>query len=690
MDRLGEEATATSIAPSTPTKLSVVHALATTLALVQRCAPWLMSTRYSLPPVDDLIRALAVALVYYLGAELAFWIGTLSYFFAPLWPPNMVLFAALLQAPFRSWWLYVAAVFPAHIAAETGMGMEFLPLLGAFTCNAALALIAAAVLRRLSDGPPWIDSLTKAWRFIGVAALGAPALVAAGIATLGWLTDARVGGTMFAARWGTGNILGGIALAPLFVTWFGEGLGWLRQIRPRRAAEAACLATALVVSAYIGFPAASADYPVLSCVPVPLMLWASVRFGPRGASGAILVVSLMALGGAIEGHAPFLSSSPDHTILSLQMFLAVLSVPFLILSALVVERERAAREAELAHKEMRSILDHTPALVYVKNREGRYTFANRSARALQRDDVLGRRTTDLFSASVAAEMMAEDEAVIRDRRSLIKESILDRGMGKHCYLTTKFPLWDPNGQIYGVCVVSTDISELKQAQQDVQDLSANLLTAQDEERRRIARELHDSTAQTLTALLLNLNRLARTGKLDENARALTEASTALVNQVHSEIRTLSYLLHPPLLDELGLAAALTWYVDGFSERSGIKVKSAISPDLGRLDGSLEMALFRVVQEGLGNVHRHSGSKFASVRLERSPTELVLTISDSGSGMRSSTGPNDQPHSLGVGIAGMKARLRQLGGKLVIQSDVSGTRITAIVPPQAAGNTSQNA
>jgi PAS domain S-box-containing protein len=690
MDRPGEEAAAAEIPPSMPTRSSVVHALAKTLAIVQRRVTSLMSTRQWLPPVDDLLKALVVALVYYLGAELAFWIGTLSYFFAPLWPPNMVLFAALLQASYRTWWLYVAAVLPAHIAAETGMGMETLPLLGAFACNAALALISAAGLRRLSDGPPWIDSLTKAWRFIGVVALGAPVLVAAGIAALGWLTDDRVGGMMFAARWGAGNILSGIALAPLFVTWVGEGLDWLRQIRGRRAAEAACLATTLVVSAYVGFPAASVDYPVLACVPVPLMLWASVRFGPRGASGAILVVSLMALAGAIEGHAPFLSSSPDHTILSLQMFLAILSAPFLILSAVVVERERAAREAELAHKEMRSILDHTPAFVYVKDREGRYTFANRSARALRQDDFLGSRTTDLFPASVAAELMAEDEAVIRDRRSLIKEEILDRGTGKLCYLTTKFPLWDPGGQIYGVCVISTDISELKQAQQDVQDLSAHLLTAQDEERRRIARELHDSTAQMLTALLLNLNRLARTGKPDESAQAVTAESIALVNQVHSEIRTLSYLLHPPLLDELGLAAALTWYADGFSERSGIKVTSEISPDFGRVDGSLETALFRVVQEGLGNVHRHSGSKIASVRLERSPTELVLTISDSGRGMRLSTEQNDRSHSLGVGIAGMKARLKQLGGKLIIHSDVSGTRITAIVPPRAAGNISPTA
>lgn len=679
---MGEPATAIEIASSTPTGSSADHSIAQTSATVQRGVTRLMSIRRVLPPTDDLIKAVIVAVAYYIGAELAFWIGTLSYFFAPLWPPNMILFAALLQAPFRVWWLYVALAFPAHIVAEMGMGMQALPLVGAFACNMALALIAAMGIRRFSNGPPWIDSLTKAWRFIGIAAVGAPMLVGVGIALLGWVTDDQVGGLLFAARWGTANMLGGIALAPIFVTWIGEGLDWLKQIQRPRALEAGALAVALFVSAYIGFPAASANYPVLACVPVPLMLWAAVRFGPRGASGAIFVVSLMALAGAVEGHAPFVASTPDHTILSLQMFLAVLSAPFLMLSGIVVELRHAARAVELAHKELRSILDHTPAFVYVKDRQGRYIYANRRARALKDHDFIGHSTADLFPAGVAAALVAEDDTVINTDNPIIKEEVLDRGTGNRTYLTTKFPLRDPDGEIYGICVVSTDISELRRTQQEVHDLSARLLSAQDGERRRIARELHDSTAQTLTALALNLNRLVRTGKADENLRAIAEESIALVKQVHSEIRTLSYLLHPPLLDELGLAAALTWYVDGFSNRSGIDVKLEISPEFTRIDPSLELALFRVVQESLGNVHRHSGSKTSSINLERTPTEVVLRISDAGQGMRLSSDPSGRTHLLGVGIAGMEARLKQLGGKLVIESGANGTTVTAIVNPGA--------
>jgi hypothetical protein len=185
MDRMEETATAAEITPPTQTRSSAGPSPTKVTALVQPGATWFVSMRRRvLPPTDDLVKALIVAVAYYLGAELAFWIGTLSYFFAPLWPPNMILFAALLGAPYRAWWLYVALAFPAHAVAEMGIGMQALPLVGAFACNIALALIAAAGIRQFSNGPPWIDSLAKVWRFLGIATLGAPMLVAVAIALL--------------------------------------------------------------------------------------------------------------------------------------------------------------------------------------------------------------------------------------------------------------------------------------------------------------------------------------------------------------------------------------------------------------------------------------------------------------------------------------------------------------------------
>jgi len=674
----------TGTAPSAPAEPHGISSPAPAPSLLQRATGWLAGLKQAMPPRREWAIALAVGVAYYAGAELAFWIGTLSYFFAPLWPPNMILFCALLRAPYRTWWLYIAAALPAHVAAEMQMGMQALPLLGAFLCNAALALGAAAGLRRLSDGPPWLDTLAKAWSFILVAVLGAPALVAGAIATAGLLSGGEVGGVGFALRWGLANLLGGIALAPILVTWMGEGMAWMRQIPPRRALEAACLTAALAATAYVGFPPSSAVYPVLACLPIPLMLWGAVRFGPRGASGAIFVVALMVLAGAIEGRAPFASPSPEHTVLSLQMFIAVLSAPFLVLAAIVEEGQQATLKATLAQKELQAILDNTPACVYVKDLQGHYIFANRSARALLPRELVGRTADGLVPSAMAAHWSTEDKALIGGGEPIIKEEEVNRGSGSRLYLTNKFALRDRGGAAYAICVVSNDITDLKLAQTEVHDLSTRLLGAQDQERRRIARELHDGTVQSLTAITLNLSRLLRVNTLDEKTRAITNESLAFANEMQLELRTLSYLLHPPLLDEVGLAPALAWYVDGFTKRSGIEVKVQVPREIGRAGADIEMALFRIVQESLSNVHRHAKSKSAEIRLERTPRDLVLTISDTGRGMtgEAADGAGDHIRSLGVGIAGMKARLKQLGGRLDIRSGPGGTTVTAVVPHAA--------
>jgi PAS domain S-box-containing protein len=667
-------------AEQAPRRLSPAAAV----SLCDRAAPRLSGLTHMLPSRGDLVKALAVALAYYVGAEVAFWIGTLSYFFAPLWPPNMILLCALLQAPYRRWWLYVLAAFPAHFAAEAEMGMEVMPLLGAFTCNVALALGAAAGLRRLSAGPPWLDTLAKARSFILVAAVGAPALVAGTVAAAGWISADRVGSVDFAMRWGIANVLGGIAFAPILITFVGEGLGWLKQIPPRRAAEAAVLVAALAITAYLGFPASAATFPVLACMPIPLMLWASVRFGPRGASLAILMVSVMALAGAIQGRAPFAASLPEHTVMSLQMFLAVLSAPFLVLAAVVVEGQEATAAASRAHGELEAILDNTPALIFVKDLEDRFIFANRAARDLVKREIVGRTAGELFPAETVARWSVEDEALISNGRPIVKEQESDLGAGRRVYLKTKIALRDSGGRIYAACVVASDITELKRAQHDVQDLSGRLIVAQDEERRRIARELHDGTVQTLAAVGLELGRLEEDTALRHDARATAREAAALVAEVQSELRTLSYLLHPPLLDEVGLAPALRWYVDGFTKRSGINVKALIAPDVGRSDAERETALFRIVQEALSNVHRHSSSKTAEIRLERRGEDLVLTISDAGRGIIDvPSGKGDAMRTLGVGIAGMRARLKQLGGTLEIRSGASGTTLIATLPQAGA-------
>jgi PAS domain S-box-containing protein len=233
-----------------------------------------------------------------------------------------------------------------------------------------------------------------------------------------------------------------------------------------------------------------------------------------------------------------------------------------------------------------------------------------------------------------------------------------------------------------VVIAHEDITEVKQAQDALARLTARLMMVQDEERRAIARELHDTTAQNLLAATLNVTRLRdRFRNIEEPARLLLTETLELIEQSLQEVRTLSYVLHPPLLDVIGLRSALQWLARGFSERSGIEVEADVD-DIGEpLSQEAATALFRVAQEALANVHRHSGSPWARVALHRSGRQVRLEVLDRGHGF-SGPQPNEGHEAiqgLGIGISGMRLRVEQLGGRLDIQSGRSGTRVTAIMP-----------
>jgi two-component system NarL family sensor kinase len=242
-----------------------------------------------------------------------------------------------------------------------------------------------------------------------------------------------------------------------------------------------------------------------------------------------------------------------------------------------------------------------------------------------------------------------------------------------------------------ICVVATDMTELsganealKASEDTLRNLSGRLLRLQDEERRRISRDLHDVTGQKLALLSMDLSSIHKNrekAKTEEIDRLLQE-SIGLSNDVNKEIRTLSYLLHPPLLDELGLSSAVEWFAQGFENRTGIRVTVDVPGNFARLAPDAEVALFRIVQESLANVHRYSGSASAYVRARSDGGEVRLEIGDFGKGIapESKKPKNSGLAPLGVGIQGMKERVRQLSGTLVITSPPGkGTLVTAILP-----------
>lgn len=273
------------------------------------------------------------------------------------------------------------------------------------------------------------------------------------------------------------------------------------------------------------------------------------------------------------------------------------------------------------------------------------------------------------------------------------------------------PVRDASGKIIGASKIARDITERKQIERELResegryrtladaldtqvqfrtqelqrrnselrDLSALLMEAQDAERRHIARELHDSAGQTLTALGLQLARISEEAKKDPALAKDVHDAEDLVQHLARELRTTSYLLHPPLLDETGISSALGWYVQGLAERSGLQIDLQIPDNFGRLPSEMELVIFRLVQECLTNIHRHSGSRTALIRIEREQDAIHVSVEDQGKGMSPERLAAIQSQGTGVGLRGMHERVRHLRGDLVIESDASGTRVYATLP-----------
>jgi len=224
-------------------------------------------------------------------------------------------------------------------------------------------------------------------------------------------------------------------------------------------------------------------------------------------------------------------------------------------------------------------------------------------------------------------------------------------------------------------------AELHRKTQQLEMLNARMTTLRDEERRRLARELHDSVGQLLAAISINSSFVeAESHKLSPDVAKRVSENAAMVEETSKQIRTISHLLHPPLLDEVGLASALQWYVEGFSKRSKIEAKLDVPQNFAGLSKEMELSIFRVVQECLTNIHRHAGSPTAGIRIVQDEACLRVEIEDTGKGVpfEKESAFGASAHA-GVGLRGMRERLRQLGGTLQVQSNSPGTRVTAILP-----------
>jgi PAS domain S-box-containing protein len=380
------------------------------------------------------------------------------------------------------------------------------------------------------------------------------------------------------------------------------------------------------------------------------------------------------------------------------------------------------RQVEQALTERAQLLDLSSDAIFVRDGNDRITYWNNSASKLygySSEEALGRVTHELLRTVFPEPLESITEQLNRDGR-WTGELVHTSKDGKQIVVASRWAL-DRDDRGNRTCVLETnnDITQQKQNEkalrenenrlraltdtletqvrirtaqleqrnrevltqsEKLRDTSRHLMQIQDEERRHIARELHDSAGQTLTALGMNLAAVVeRSRNISPELANVAAEGEELVRELSKEIRTTSYLLHPPLLDESGLSEALSWYIQGLKERSGLEITTAIPEDFGRLSRDMELAIFRIVQECLTNVHRHSGSKAAAIRMRRDDRSVFLEVEDGGNGISPEKLLEIQSQGGGVGIRGMRERVLRCGGEMKIESEGRGAKISITLP-----------
>ena len=347
---------------------------------------------------------------------------------------------------------------------------------------------------------------------------------------------------------------------------------------------------------------------------------------------------------------------------------------------LALQDRKAEIEQKTAHiAEQARLIDLANDAIFVRTTNERISFWNQGAERLYgwtSQEAVGKSPQDLLDTVFPvpfSEIMQSDlweGELVQNKRDGSRITVASRWA----------TLRDNRGELVGWLEINTDITARQQAEDAARRLSGRILNLQDEERRRIARELHDSLGQYLTAAKINLDLLSASLKSADDAALVSDCSET-VSRCLAETRTLSHLLHPPLLDEAGFVSAARWYAEGLAERSGIEVNLDFPPELPRLDRDVETALFRTLQEALTNVHRHSGGSRVDVRLQLDAEQVRMEIQDNGRGI-----PQERVRRFtrdgvgsGVGLAGMRERVREVGGTLVLRSGPSGTSVIVTIP-----------
>ncbi len=658
---------------------------------------------------SDALRVLILAGVYFVAGKLGLGLAVVNPNATAVWPPTGIALAALLILGYRVWPGILLGAFLANVTTTGLISTSLCIAVG----NTLEGLLGAYLVNRFAGGRNAFNRAHDVLKFAalaGVVSTLVSATVGVTSLALGGLASWADYGSIWLTWW-LGDAVGAVVVGPFLMVWnAAPDMKWHRE----QVFEAVSLVLGLV---FVGqlifglwFLADATRTPAF--LSLPFLVWAACRFGRRGAVTSVFVylLSAMAVWGGEYGRGPSETQAWHASVLWWQVFMGLAAVMTTALAAVVSELrimrtelewrvEERTRELstavnslqieitqhEQAEKKFRGLLESAPDAMVIVNPSGHIVLMNVQAERLfgyKRDELVGQpverlipddsgsehsthRMNYFFSPHTRPMGAGQDLLALRKDGSTFPVEI------------SLSPLEAEEGTLVSAAI--RDISKRKQAEMALRQLSSDLLRIQDEERRRIARELHDGPVQDLASALMDLSVVQKLlPRLWGRARqALVEAS-ALTQKCTRELRTLSYLLHPPLLDELGVGFALRQYVDGFAARSGIEIKLNVDENVGRLPREMELCLFRVAQEALMNIHLHSGSATASVRIYRTDDQVTLEVRDKGKGIPVESTEKRLTHPAGVGIAGMVERVHPLGGEVQILAVQPGTLVRVML------------
>jgi len=598
----------------------------------------------------------------------------------PLWPGCAVLVAIVLVSPRRVWPILITAGLAGFVLYDLPAGVPIKSFAMLLLADVVEVLIAAWGVHYVLHGVVRLDSLKAFVRYALVAVI------------LGPLVGTVIGvEASDANRWMSARInflsdnLAFLTIAPAILGWVERFRTSARVSRIYYLEAAALLAALFSLSYAMFFARTSHASPALLYSLVPVLLWSALRFGSAWTATCGSIVALLSIWGAVHGRGPFVGTDPVNRVFSLQLFLLFTTVPFMVLAILMEERRR--HEALLCESEerFRVMADHAPTLIWMSGTDKLYTFFNRGWL-----NFTGRPVEEELGDGWLSGVHPDDRercllaygAAFDSREDFQMEYRLRRHDGEYRWLVDYgVPRHRPNGTFCGYIGSCVDITERKLSEISLHELTGRLIDAQEEERSRIARDLHDDINQRMAFLQIGLEQF-KDGSLGlrSSERKQLDRLAEVASEISTDLHSMSRQLHPGKLDLQGLVPALGSFCKELSHQHGLQVVFIPHDVPMQLPKEVALCLFRIAQEALRNVVKHAKTAKAMVELFADMEAIDLCISDSGVGFRPATAQAEG----GLGLISMSERLRLIGGQLTIESEpLHGTRIRARIPLASA-------